>query len=287
MSIRAVAWALNESPTDDPATRLILVAMAEVAHDDGTACFLSHKTIAEKACVSEATVKRRLRELKEEGLLVPGDESLVSHYPVNRRPNVWNLALWRQRSITADTGQSETDDRGVNLTPQESRGVTESALGGQQEALGGSKTDLWGVTGDLQTTHKPKAKPSINHTEAGASAAKLLAEWLEHCTERPPERVVGQMATEIRKLFEEGIGYERVRAGVAALHHKRANPVNLPSFVQSQSHIIPMQGERVNRRPTSDDRFRETMDLVAQYVEQPYAQYIENPSRGRMLNEHP
>lgn len=59
----------------------------------------------------------------------------------------------------------------------------------------------------------------------------LLAEWLEKCQERPPGRVVGQVAREIKAMLNEGIRYETVRSGLAAWHRKSLHPSALASVV--------------------------------------------------------
>ena len=41
MSIEAVAWVLKYAPVDDPQAVLVLIALANHAHDDGTVAFPS------------------------------------------------------------------------------------------------------------------------------------------------------------------------------------------------------------------------------------------------------
>lgn len=65
------------------------------------------------------------------------------------------------------------------------------------------------------------------------SAAPFIAEWLEHCSERPPERVIGQAAKEVRGLLSEGIDDRHIRAGLADWHFKGQHPATLPSFVNA------------------------------------------------------
>lgn len=137
MSTRAVAWALDSRSTGplDPATRLVLVTLADHAHADGTSAFPSKRTISERIDVSERTVQRHLRTLEELGLITPGDARLVDHIPHYARPNVWNLALTRP---------------GDNLTPGDTGGPT-----GSHSGYGP------GVTGDSQTKNitNPRTDP--------------------------------------------------------------------------------------------------------------------------------
>jgi hypothetical protein len=97
MSIKVVSWALNEAPVETPVHVLILVAMAERCHDDGTESRQSAATIASKARVSTRTVQRELRKLESMGVIRRGDQSLNSFLPVNRRPVVYDLAVELKR----------------------------------------------------------------------------------------------------------------------------------------------------------------------------------------------
>lgn len=63
------------------------------------------------------------------------------------------------------------------------------------------------------------------------SAQPLIAEWLDRCSSRPPGRVIGQVAKELRVMLDEGIPTADVRSGLAAWHHKGLHPATLPSVV--------------------------------------------------------
>ena len=95
------------------------------------------------------------------------------------------------------------------------------------------------------TTPEPGVLALVSDTEitgtvvpasaAGAPTAQdLVAEWLEHRVERPPQRIVGQVSKRLKALLDEGIAYERVRDGLAAWHRKGVlNPATLDSFVNA------------------------------------------------------
>lgn len=69
MSIAVVAWVLEHSETR-LGDRLVLIALADYAHDDGTEAFPSVDTIARKARLSERQVQRALRTLERNGDIV-------------------------------------------------------------------------------------------------------------------------------------------------------------------------------------------------------------------------
>lgn len=108
LSIKAVSWALNEAPVEAPVHVLILVAMAERCHDDGTEARQSAATIASKARVSQRTVQRELKVLEQLGVIRRGDQSLNGNLPANRRPVVYDLALERRRGDNLSYQDSDT-----------------------------------------------------------------------------------------------------------------------------------------------------------------------------------
>lgn len=59
-------WAWDQ--TLEPSAKLVLMALADIADDDG-ACFPRVKTLAQKCCLGERTVRRILKRFEDSGLL--------------------------------------------------------------------------------------------------------------------------------------------------------------------------------------------------------------------------
>lgn len=149
MSLRAIVWALEEAPVDDPQAVLVLIALADRANSDGTAAFPSHEWISQRARCSVATVKRRLTMLEQDGLICRGDQGILAatSIPANRRPIVWNLDL-----------------RQVRVSDQEPvRQLTPDTLTAQPGQLGSSGQDGRQLTAELQTV--------LNHPEPSITPA--------------------------------------------------------------------------------------------------------------------
>lgn len=100
--------------------------------------------------------------------------------------------------------------------------------------------------------------PEPNGSGAGDTAQTLVAEWIEHCPKRPPSRVIGQVAREVRTMLDEGIGYADVRAGMQAWHTKRLHPSALASVVHEQ---------RTPRPSTTDQRVAAGGDLITHFAQ--------------------
>ncbi|MET9725435.1 helix-turn-helix domain-containing protein [Streptomyces zaomyceticus] len=93
MSLLPILWAMKSAPVADAEERAILIAMAESAWSDGTDAFQSKKTIAEIAVIDPKTVQRRLKTLKERGLIAEGNQAAAAYIPEYYRPTVYDLLI--------------------------------------------------------------------------------------------------------------------------------------------------------------------------------------------------
>lgn len=110
------------------------------------------------------------------------------------------------------------------------------------------------------TLTRPAADPGLD-TEA--TVQTLIAEWIDHCDNRPPGRVIGQVSKEVKAMLSEGIPYEHVRAGVAAWHTKGLHPSTLASVVHETRTT-----KTTPKRSTGTNRALETLDIAARYEAQ-------------------
>lgn len=110
MSLRAMTWALEQAPVDDPTEALLLVALADRAGDDGRGAWPSQQWLADRTRVTTRSVRRMLAGLEARGLIVRGDSRIVDHLPADRRPVVWNLTLAMVRPDL--DGRTPTTGRG-------------------------------------------------------------------------------------------------------------------------------------------------------------------------------
>ena len=95
MSIEAINWALNLAPCDNSTQKLVLFALANHAHPDGTSAFPSVARIMRYTLLSERAIRLHLAGLEELGLIERGDAFVVASYisRADRRPQGWNLRL--------------------------------------------------------------------------------------------------------------------------------------------------------------------------------------------------
>ncbi len=93
MSIQAVWWAAASAPVANPEEFALLTIMAQAADPDGCNAFRTQAWYANRGRMSDRTVRRRLADLEERGVIKRGDQSLVSHLPADERPIVWDLQI--------------------------------------------------------------------------------------------------------------------------------------------------------------------------------------------------
>lgn len=123
-----------------------------------------------------------------------------------------------KRVASATAGAKQTPSNGVAKTYQTSSRVEESR----------EETTASGGAAPQRDPGKALASASVS---AGPTAQDLVAEWIDHCPERPPSRVIGQVAKELAGCLNDGIPYEAVRAGLAQWQRRGLSPSLIASVV--------------------------------------------------------
>ena len=127
MSLKAITWVMECAPVKSPAEQVVLYALADRAHDDGTCAWPAQAWLAERTRLSTRTVRRHLAEMEGRGLIRRGDPRLVAHIPSQRRPIVWDLVMSRPdngdrpdqtgQNVRPDTGDRSRPDNGDRSRP--------------------------------------------------------------------------------------------------------------------------------------------------------------------------
>jgi hypothetical protein len=91
---------------------------------------------------------------------------------------------------------------------------------------------------------------------SNSTSQHLIGEWIEHCDQPPPGRVKGQIAKEIKAMLDEGIPYDRIRAGLADWNAKGLHPSTLASVV----HEVGNRKLGSRRQTETDQQFERAMD---------------------------
>jgi len=118
VSHQASAWALDARQTGrlGAGARLVLATLADYADPQGHGAYPSKATIGARLDLDVDTVRKHLRTLEAAGIIVRGDQALVAHYPADKRPTVYNLALKSDPSEMRPRSSDPSEHAGA--TPQ-------------------------------------------------------------------------------------------------------------------------------------------------------------------------
>jgi hypothetical protein len=108
-----------------------------------------------------------------------------------------------------------------------------------------------GSTVPLASTKHPISTPPGAADAAPTSTRDLIAEHVEACRIRPPERFMGQLGKQVQALLGEGIDPEHVRAALTILRVKALGPSTLPSLVNEIMNPPSRTGPTA-RRPATE-----------------------------------
>ena len=104
------------------------------------------------------------------------------------------------------------------------------------------------VVTDADFVGAAEAAPEEPNT---VSAQTIVGEWLDRCAKRPPSQTIGQTSKQIKKLLEDGIAPDDIRAGLARWMRKGSAPSAIPSFVnEAMNATVPQPSGNVLQLPT-------------------------------------
>ena len=132
MSLKAIIWVMEDAPVENQGELAVLYALADRANDDGTAAWPSQEWMAERARCTDRTVRNHLSELERRGVIRRGDQKLVSHLSLRRKPVVWDLNLSMRREDLVQENFSASENRKVGTLKPESWDAKTGKLGQQK-----------------------------------------------------------------------------------------------------------------------------------------------------------
>ncbi|MFJ7907034.1 hypothetical protein [Kitasatospora sp. NPDC096204] len=102
------------------------------------------------------------------------------------------------------------------------------------------------------------------------SAGQLIGEYVATCAKRPPGDVLGHLGKVVKKLLDEGIAAEHVRAGLRRFAEIQGHPSRLPSLVNDAMNARSAGLARPGFRPNvpAHQAWTNPVDAVAAYAEE-------------------
>ena len=291
MSFTAWAWAVRDAKDKPPAGQLAVIFMLGTRMDPATGCGWTRRV----DLMADAGVKR---DTVTAATIWAIEHHLVRRLDTGRRRGDGSVSysLWvltdpvhpavggvsRAEQGVVDPGTSRAEQGAVEKSQGRKWGTSRAAQG----VLSSKTSEVRPVVKDPPPAGV--ADPVASRAEQGAvenlpavrpasgdeaadgdvplTARTLVAEWLEHCPERPPGRVIGQISKHLKNLLDgDKIAYEHVRAGLALWHQKGdQHPATLDSFVNAA-----MNGARPGGRLTRhDERVAQGLALAEELRQQ-------------------
>lgn len=187
MSHQASAWALDARRTGrlTAGARLVLATMADYADPDGHGSYPSNATIAARIDVTPDNVRKHKRTLEAAGLITKGDQALVAHYPADKRPIVYNLAIRRDPSDSMPRSSDPSHGTGATHRSEPERPITGDA---QTKNITTPENSPQSPPRDADDDidHDSPQALAVEHARAEAQRRRLTAEG-EIPTPMPPE----------------------------------------------------------------------------------------------------
>lgn len=202
MSIKALNWAWEQKL--EPSTKLVLLALADIADDDGKA-WPSVATLSTKVHASQRNVRRILQKLRGGA----GQRALIEVDERRRRDgsqasNLYILQLQTDKLSVCENYKGK-DDAG------EQEGVTELCQG--ESALGDSPRADTAVT-----PHEPPVKPppeSKRRTTSRQAVDKQLPAETQRLLFRELSRLEADMQSELMAQLANGMRAGSIRSPAA------------------------------------------------------------------------
>src|SRR5699024_1672121 len=187
MSISALNWAFEQ---DLPhAEKSVLVALAHRADKDGY-CYPGVELIADMTGASRRTVIRALSALDDKKLITRSRRHRANG---SRTSTAYTLSL--SATVTPSQGANTTlrekepkchhdTPLSATVTPPPDKSVTISQI--------------------VPAEPEEKSDTMIQKKEPEPTAQTLVAEYIDGMAQKPPGRVIGHLAKEIKNLLDEG-----------------------------------------------------------------------------------
>jgi hypothetical protein len=149
VSIEAMKWAVEFAPPMPSQLVTTLTGLAYHADKRGRGAYPSVPRLSAIACKDKRSVQRDLKQLRELGLIRLGDQSLASHLPAGKRPEVYDLAM--ERTVKGGRASSDevTSTSRVALASSRRRGGRKKPQSDATPAPFRGDAD---VTGDIDVT---------------------------------------------------------------------------------------------------------------------------------------
>lgn len=240
MSVRVMSWVWEHSRAEGT-DRLVLLAIADCASDDGGNAWPSVDTLAAKAKVSERTVQRSIRSLR-----LLGEVDVVEGGGRNRT-NIYTVKMTPRQDDTPDNLTP------VNMSPRQSDRVT-------SEAETVTPVTQNGDTGDTRTVlnrpNRPKNIRPNNDELTSTSDPRFVEFWSTYPRREAKPNALKALAKALKRA-----PLEKIIAGAAKY---RDDPNRDPAYTAHAATWLNRDGWDDPRLPSKNTK-PERVGLVREW----------------------
>jgi hypothetical protein len=217
LSIKWMDRVWSDSPYEG-ARLLLHLAMADHANDEGW-FYAGQNSLARKARCSVEYVRQSVLQMVEDGALV------VERKGVGKgRATEYRLLPVQPNSVGGHEGSNS--DRVQAPQPHPSLPNSDRQLPNSDRQLPNS------------TPNQPSLQPSnqqdlVPATVVAPNSGQVITAWIDGLRTRPPDRVVGQTAREVRLLLDQGFDARIVLDALRSISAKGLHPSTLASEVNT------------------------------------------------------
>jgi len=205
-----MSWVWSHSSSKGT-ERLILLAIADNARDDGSDAYPSIETLARKAGgLDERTVQRAITRLVELG------ELEVTEGGGRGRSNRYRVVMRNPGAAPVNPGDFAPNPGGIAPKPRQD--ATRTIL----EPSENHPESLRDSGAEIATTD-----------EEAYTAQTVVAAFVDRCPQRPPGKVIGHLSRLIKEMIEEGVPKRALWTGLLEWGARGLHPSALPSVVNA------------------------------------------------------
>lgn len=217
------------------AQRLVLLAIADNAADDGTHAYPSNATLMRKAALSERAVRTAMRELEALG------ELRCELNGGKRGTNMYSVIM---------------DGKGADSAPRPNGGGAESAgVGGQNLPGGGAES------APEPSLNHPENRPSgdADATPNAGHLVKVLVDWLSERNVRLSLSQKSRYGKAFREALASGYEVDLIRAAIGEMYRQgRISQPQLLEHVLIDVQTGQQAASKSFRRQDAEDKATET-----------------------------
>lgn len=231
MSIKVMQWVWDHSKSTN-AGRLVLLAIADNAADDGTHAYPTVAELQRKTRLSERGVQEAVAKLIEGGEL----KREIWGAPGERRSNMYSIIMTPAESAPPQNLHPD-DAESAPSPPQILRGNRPSEPSDNRPPS----------RGDADASPEPEEKPE--------NAGDIVAAFVDYCTAQSvklPRQVIARYGREIKSLLDDKFSPNLIKHALNLMlqRSKHTHPALLPSFVvEVQGQSRPVSAPPAASRP--------------------------------------